>query len=453
MAPDPTPTPQPTPAPQPTATLVATPTPLPALPLAERPEVQEYAAHYAGGPGAIYVGDLGQLAGSPPHANLGDREGKVQLAALEEYRWLYDSDYYRDLLERANLGNPTQLVSTAESILIKHTCVSHKSFSCNLLKTYFAPIVADRTQRQVEFSFDSYPDQGVRDFDSLKLVRDGTLDSAEVFGGHVAGDVPAIDVENLWGLYFSAHQQFEALQPVYAQMDDRLPGESGAVVLNRNWYPGSDHYLFCRDPIDSLDDFIGKRILSHGPAIASWIEALGARPQFVMQAEGYLALERGIMDCAISGAKTAHEERWYEVSNDMIGPLPYLQSSVNILTARQWEQIPVDLQQILLEEAARLELENLRLFAAGDGVGVSFNLDTGIEYSPFSQEVADYSHGVVPAEYVIPEWIKRVGGPASSAVAMFNEHVSPVVGLRIEPDGTVAWAPITRGPFASESDS
>ena len=413
--------------------------------------LEQYAARNAGGPGAIYVGDLNDLVGRAPDINLGDREGKVQLASLQEYQWLYDSDYYRDLLEKANVGNATPLVSTAESILIKHTCISHKSFPCSLFKTYFAPTVAERTMRQVEFNFDSYPDQGIRDFDGLKLVRDGTLDLAEVYGGHVAGDVPAIDVENLWGLYFSAHQQFEALQPIYAWLGDQLSGDSGAVVLNRNWYPGSDHYLFCRDPIDSLDDFVGKKILSHGPALASWIEGMGARPLSVMQAEGYLALERGILDCAISGANTAHEERWHEVSNDMIGPLPYLQSSVNILTARQWEQIPVDLQQIMLEEAARLELENLRLLAARDGLGVSFTLDTGIEYLPFGQYVAEHSHSVVPAEYVIPGWVNRVGGTASPAVAMFNEHVGPYVGLYIDENGSAVRTGITMGHHAGKT--
>ena len=62
-----------------------TPTPLPTLPPVEALSLEEYAERYAGGPGAIYIGDLTQLAGPAVTeefleelgTDLGDDNGQV----------------------------------------------------------------------------------------------------------------------------------------------------------------------------------------------------------------------------------------------------------------------------------------------------------------------------------------------------------------------------------------
>ena len=102
------------PAPAPTAILAtpaptavrATPPPQPPPTPARYSSVEEYAAVNAGGPGAVYVGDLRQLAGRAPTADLGDRNGNVTLDALQRHSWIYESDYYQSLLEKANWPTP-----------------------------------------------------------------------------------------------------------------------------------------------------------------------------------------------------------------------------------------------------------------------------------------------------------------------------------------------------------
>ena len=41
-------------------------------------------------------------------------------------------------------------------------------------------------------------------------------------------------------------------------------------------------------------------------------------------------------------------------------------------------------------------------------------------------------------QHVMPGWVERAGGPDSEAVKLFNEKVSPVVGDKINDDGTAA---------------
>ena len=46
--------------------------------------------------------------------------------------------------------------------------------------------------------------------DTLNLVRDGTLDMVNVLGPYVAGDLPQLEIQYLFGLYTERSQQFDA---------------------------------------------------------------------------------------------------------------------------------------------------------------------------------------------------------------------------------------------------
>ena len=47
------------------------------------------------------------------------------------------------------------------------------------------------------------------------------------------------------------------------------------------------------------------------------------------------------------------------------------------------------------------------------------------------------SFDVALMRYVLPGWIRRMGGADDPIIQVFNEKVGPLVGLRINPDGTV----------------
>ena len=87
-------------------------------------KLQAYADEHAGGPGAIYIGDINQLVGPAITEDQGDLEGNVPLDALQNHLFVFESDYYRGLLEQANLENPTELVERDEVFTIQHACLN-----------------------------------------------------------------------------------------------------------------------------------------------------------------------------------------------------------------------------------------------------------------------------------------------------------------------------------------
>ena len=458
----------PVPTAAPTATTAPEPTAAPTeAAMAEEPTeammegedaLAKYAADNAGGPGAIYIGDINQMVGpaplSPtgePDADLGDSEGNVPLSALEDHLWLYDSDYYASLVERANLGDPTELTSSGESHDIQHACINRALLPCKLIEQYWAPSLEARTNGQLKITVSSFPELGLAGPDTLQLVSDGTIAMANIYTGYVAGALPAIEVQSLWGIYPDWETMYLSLTDMHPQLEEMVARETGGgIIVNHNWYSGNDQFFFSKKPLRTLEDFDGLKTRSHAAALSDWINGMGADAQFLAFAEVYTALERGILDAGVTGSTPGHGQRWYEVTEYLNGPLKSLLSTNNVVNADVWNRIPEDLQQIFIEEGARAELEQLRLTSIQNVTGVQKNVDAGMELVEFSTELADYSLNVAVMEHVIPGWLRRLGYPekGGEAVGMFNEHVGPYVGVNIDEDGTVSTTTTTKGPHA-----
>ena len=224
LQPSPTPTPTPTPTPQPSPTPAPLPpTPTPLLARAVYPsltgDLEEYAARHAGGPGAIYVGDLTQLVGPAPGYGLGDADEYVPLYAIEQHRWIYESEYYQSLLDKAKLANPTPLSSQGAKIEILHVCINRATLPCLLIQEYWARNLEARTNGQLKLVVSSFPELGIAGPDTLELVADGILSMAAVYSSYIAGQLPIAEAQSLWGIYPDHQTAFESVTKTLPSSD------------------------------------------------------------------------------------------------------------------------------------------------------------------------------------------------------------------------------------------
>ena len=434
------------------ATQAPTATQVPTVPPTEPPPMEgetlrQAAARLAGGPGAIYAGDVSLMVGPAPVPDLGGFDGDVPLEPLERHLYLYEHPFYQNLLDKANYTNPTELVSSGEEHVIQHASVNRALLPCILVQNFLAPNLYDRTNGQLEIQITSFPELGIAGPDVLTLVADCTLAMAQVYSGYIAGELPAIEIVTLWGVYPDNEITYKSQVSLLEDLETLVLDETGGVVINHNWFSGVEQYFICKERIDTLDDFKGKRTRSHSAALSDWINGMGAAAQFVAFPEVYTALERGILDCGGTGADPAYAQRWYEVTQYMNGPLPSFTATNNIVNAQVWGKLPEDLQKIFLEEGARAELEQLRLTAIQNEVGTKKNLRAGLELVQFSDEI-NAQIRVATKTHLLPGWLRRLGGPdsenAKKWVPLFNERVGSCVGLKIEADGRISEVPISK---------
>ena len=457
--------PEPTPIPP-------TPTPEATAPPASTPEemLAEYAASVANGPGAIFVGDptqpatYAQLLGPPPHEGLMFQFPEALYTQLSQaalfgspdlgipgHQFIYTSDYYQSLIQKANLLNPTELVSSGQEIEIQHVCIGRTLPTCVLIQTYLVPNIAERTNGQVKLSVTSYLELYLGGSDSLDLVGDGTLNSANIYTGYVSGALPPVEVKSLWGLAPDWETSFLSQADMAPAMDSLMSDATdGGFPYNRNWFGGADQWFFSEQPVQSLQDFQGKKVRTHAAALTDLIDGLGGEAVDIGVAGHYLAIQNGTVDVGTTGALIAVSDKLYEVAGYMTGPVIGFGYTDNVINGDLWDGIPADLQQIMIEEGAKAELEALRLAPIQNIIPVFILQNSGVQPIPFSSENAVYLATVIGKENVVPGWINRLGYPGKNdeAVQIFNESVGPYVGLKIEADGSVVNTQITKGPYA-----
>ena len=408
-----------------------------AEPASSASAIEEYAARFAGGPGAIYVGDLNDLVGPAPSEAEGDADGNVTLGALENHLFVYESDHYQSLIEKAKLTDPTPLTSEGESIVIQNTCVNRALVFCRISETFWAPNLEERTNGQLIMQSSSFPEIGIAGPDSLRLVEDGVLDLASILGVYIAGEVPALEIQSLFGLFTSREDQFNATNASASDVEKIVVDAANGQVklINYNWHSGDDIYLFTNKPLDSIENIKDLKTRSFGTAIGDWINGMGGNAQFMAFTEVYTALERGVIDAGVTGGGAAHGQRWYEVTKYINGPLTSWPTSLNMMNIDVWDKLPEDLQKILIEEGAKSELEALRVGSIQNELGLQKNIDAGMTYVEYPPEVRALSDQAV-IDDVMPNWVERVGGPDQSIVQVFNEKIGTIVGIEVQADGS-----------------
>ena len=319
-----------------------------------------------------------------------------------------------------------------EVFSFQFACINRTLKPCELIMELAANVEA-RTNGQIEIQISSFPELGLAGPDTLRLLQDGTLDFGEIYGGYVGGDFPAIEMSELLGLFDSSAMQEEVFRAIREDEIRMIRDQFGAEVISYIYYP--DQFIFSKTPIRTLEDFKGLKVRTHSTALGDLVAGLGGEGQFVAFSEVYTALERGILDAGVTGSTPAYGQKWYEVSKYIVGPLTSHPHVMVAMNQARWDALPTNLQQILKEEAAKIEAKNLELVNGWDQEGVDLGVAEGMEHIPFTPELKEAIAAAV-LDRIVPNWAKRAGGYDSEAVQIFNAKVAPIVGVEIKPDGS-----------------
>jgi TRAP-type C4-dicarboxylate transport system substrate-binding protein len=293
----------------------------------------------------------------------------------------------------------------------------------------WAQSVEKRTNGRVKFEFTSLPELGLGGAETIRVIKTGVVDVAEVYGGYVAGELPMLEILEIPGIFpdpETAKKAILAWKPHEAKI---LEERANAVLLAMAVYP--DQAIFSKRPVRTLGDFKGLKTRVHSVALASLVASLEGEPLTVAFAEVYTALERGTLDGAITGTKPGLGLRWYEVAQYLVGPISMRPHVALAINKNIWKRIPKDVQAILKEEAeAIVEGKAFEAIEVWNQEGIDKNVEKGMEHQPFSPEVQEAIKEILRTK-VVPDWVRRAGG--QPAAQRFNEIIAPLVGFTVNP--------------------
>ena len=263
------------------------------------------------------------------------------------------------------------------------------------------------------------------------MVSQGVYDIGTTVMDYVAGDVPRVEGADIPAIADPAKMReiVEAYKPALEQAFDETYDSKLLAVL-----PFSTQVVFCNAEIGGLEDLAGKRIRGSGRMTMDFIEAIGGTGVSVAFNEVPVALERGLVECGVTGSLSGYLAGWSEVATHFY-PLPVGGwDPVGIVIRNDvWAELDEPTQKLLAEQLAQLEDKVWgdidRVLQAGIACNTGGDCPYGEPQDLELVEVTDEDLQralEVTQSSVLPQWAERCG---EECIQFWNETAGDVLGI------------------------
>lgn len=339
-------------------------------------------------------------------------------------------------LAAALVGTVTAPALAETSIRATGLVSTHK-FHTALEQDFYAGL-SDRTGIPLAINFNPLDVVGVDMQDTLRMVRTGAFDIVQSTVGAAARDDAFLEGIDLIGVSTSIEQLEEVVEAFRPELERRVAEKFNAKPLAV--WPYGPQVFYCNAEIASLDDFEGLKVRSYTSSMSTLLEALGATPVTMSFKEVYPALQRGVVDCAITSPTSGNTGNWPEVTTHFL-PLGISWSvNAHFINLDTWNGF-TDAERAALEaEFAAFEDAFWALALENNGWAIACN--TGAEgcenYTPFEMTLVEPTPAdqekVTQAtmERVLPGWAESCNAGFAECSQRWNATVGEVRGIELQ---------------------
>lgn len=272
--------------------------------------------------------------------------------------------------------------------------------------------------------------------DVFNLLGDGVYDVAMTVADYAVADAPELEGLDVPLLALTADEARAMVDAARPMVEDIYNERFNSHVLAIAPYP--PQVVFCNAEITGLDDLAGKKVRASGRMTANFLEALGAEGVNVSFAEVPGALQKGVVDCAVTGAGSGYSAGWWEVSTHLLPiPLGGWDSVVTAINLDKWNSLDAETQELISSQVAT-EFEDPAWASAQDALVNDIACLTGNGDCPAGDardmtlveaSDADFAKARdVLVSKVLPDWAERAGGDWAER---WNASVGETVGVKI----------------------
>lgn len=271
--------------------------------------------------------------------------------------------------------------------------------------------------------------------DVFRLLSDGVFDVGMTVADFVVSDAPELEGLDVPLIAMDADTARATVDAARGWVADSMAERFDAHVLAIAPYP--PQIVFCRGEVSGLADLQGKRVRGSGRMTTQFLEALGAEGVAMAFAEVPGALERGVIDCAVTGAGSGYAAGWWESTTHLlsipVGGWDHVITAINMDT---WNGLSAETRAFITEQVrtgfedpawadAQGALErDIACLTGGDcPIGETRNM---VLVEASEDDMATALEALTTR--VLPDWAART--PANWIEA-WNDSVGAVAGLRI----------------------
>lgn len=229
---------------------------------------------------------------------------------------------------------------------------------------------------------------GIQDPDMLRILPPGNVIQSNLLSiFYVTRDAPDLGYLLPEGVLPTIEVVPDVIVP-FNKAAEEAYGRFGIKFLQTLIPPDRSIDIFCKTPVNTLEELRTKKLRVWGAALASTFEKLGVAATVIPQSDLYMALQTGVVDCATYYPGAANTISLQEVAPYWAFLTPFISPSSLIVSEAAWSRLSPDTQAILQEEADQLAGELIEALLAGDyeqEQGAIFDAAGGQKLEPFPE--------------------------------------------------------------------
>jgi TRAP-type C4-dicarboxylate transport system substrate-binding protein len=302
---------------------------------------------------------------------------------------------------------------------------------------FWAKVVPEASKGQITANAQSLSELGLKGTEIIRMVKLGLFDFAHGVAIYIAEDaaVEGVDIAGVAKNFDQARKSVDAYAPILSAAFEK---KYGAHVMN--YYPWPSQMFYCNSPIKGLADIKGKKVRVQGTSQGDLVEALGGTGVTIPFAEVVPALQRGTVDCGITGTMPAYKAGWHEVTSHVLALPVGFTVSFTIVSLNTWNRLDAK-TKAFMEATFKDQTDKWwQTIIDEDTMGLNCTTGTGqcsvgkpgklVKVEPSAADNAALETAM--RDVVLKRWAKRCGADAS-CIKNWNDTVGKVVNLTAAP--------------------
>ena len=273
---------------------------------------------------------------------------------------------------------------------------------------------------------------GLKGFEIMRLVKNGVFDFAFGLPGYVAAENAIFEGGDLSSVTQDIATQRKVADAYYPTLEKAFAETYNAKLMML--YPFPSQTLWCNAEVNGLADLKGKKIRVYSTTLGDFVEGVGGTSVTVPFAEVIPALEKGVVDCGITGTMSAYKAKWHQVATHAYTLRVGWGLAFGAMNMDKWDKLS-DAQKATLEsEIAALTDRMWEETATEDDVAISCitggQCDIG---EPGAMKLVEPTEADLAArdkvanEVILARWAERCG---DECAANWNDTVGAILGLK-----------------------
>lgn len=304
----------------------------------------------------------------------------------------------------------------------------------DFLTPFFNETLPEASGGKLTATLQAFDSVGLNGGAVYEMLQQGVYDIGATIIDYVAGDEPRVeglDIPAISDLALS-RKIADAYRPRLEEVFDEVY-DSQLLAIG----PFTAQVIFCNTEISGLKDLAGKRIRGSGRMTMDFIEAVGGTGVSIAFTEVPVALDRGVIDCGITGTLSGYLAGWSEVSTHFY-PLPVggWDHMGLAISNRIWDGLNPATQTLLREQLAAMEDAIWEGTVKANQEGINCNIGGECSYGEPEGlklvEVTDEDLALalsVTQEVVLPRWAQRCTG---DCIENWTSTVGEVLDVSVE---------------------